>query len=96
MSSSTAIDKKENSNELLEVKFVPIPETLSKSFQNVFTNYKDGLVKSIPGGLVMGPRYAASADKIMSSVFWLGIYPGLTEEMLTYVATTIREFCHGQ
>ncbi|MFN6233577.1 lipopolysaccharide biosynthesis protein RfbH [Microcystis sp.] len=38
----------------------------------------------------------SNADKIMSSVFWLGIYPGLTEEMLTYVATTIREFCHGQ
>jgi len=38
----------------------------------------------------------SNADKIMSSVFWLGIYPGLTEEMLTYVAATIREFCHGQ
>jgi len=63
MSSSTAVDKKEDSDEL-EVKFVPIPETLSESFQNIFTNYKDGLVKSVPGGLVMGPRYAASADKI--------------------------------
>jgi len=41
-------------------------------------------------------RDLSNADKIMSSVFWLGIYPGLTEEMLTYVATTIREFCHGQ
>ncbi|TRT81548.1 MAG: lipopolysaccharide biosynthesis protein RfbH [Microcystis aeruginosa Ma_OC_H_19870700_S124] len=38
----------------------------------------------------------SNADKIMSSVFWLGIYPGLTEEMLTYVAATIREFCQGQ
>ncbi|CCI13681.1 Lipopolysaccharide biosynthesis protein rfbH [Microcystis aeruginosa PCC 9806] len=38
----------------------------------------------------------SNADKIMSSVFWLGIYPGLTEEMLTHVATTIREFCRGQ
>ncbi len=35
----------------------------------------------------------SSADKIMNCVFWIGVYPGLTEEMLTYVAKTIREFC---
>jgi len=29
-------------------------------------------------------------------LFGGNFYPGLTEEMLTYVATTIREFCHGQ
>ncbi|GAL92643.1 lipopolysaccharide biosynthesis protein RfbH [Microcystis aeruginosa] len=38
----------------------------------------------------------SNADKIMSSVFWLGIYPGLTEEMLTYVAETLTAFCRGK
>jgi CDP-6-deoxy-D-xylo-4-hexulose-3-dehydrase len=38
----------------------------------------------------------SNADKIMEGVFWIGVFPGLTEEMLTYVAATIREFCRGQ
>lgn len=37
----------------------------------------------------------SNADKIMEGVFWIGVFPGLTEEMLTYVAATIREFCRG-
>jgi len=37
----------------------------------------------------------SNADKIMSSVFWLGIYPGLTEEMLKYVVLTLKNFCKG-
>ncbi|MGV2387531.1 MAG UNVERIFIED_CONTAM: hypothetical protein LVR29_01845 [Microcystis novacekii LVE1205-3] len=37
-----------------------------------------------------------NADKIMEGVFWIGVFPGLTEEMLTYVAATIREFGRGQ
>ncbi|MDB9420702.1 lipopolysaccharide biosynthesis protein RfbH [Microcystis aeruginosa CS-563/04] len=38
----------------------------------------------------------SNADKIMAGVFWIGVFPGLTEEMLEYVAATIREFCRGQ
>jgi CDP-6-deoxy-D-xylo-4-hexulose-3-dehydrase len=38
----------------------------------------------------------SNADKIMEGVFWIGVFPGLTEEMLEYVAATIREFCRGQ
>ncbi len=37
----------------------------------------------------------SNADRIMENVFWLGVYPGLTEEMLTYVVETIREFCRS-
>ena len=29
---------------------------------------------------------------IMNDVFWIGVYPGLTAEMLDYVAETIVEF----
>jgi CDP-6-deoxy-D-xylo-4-hexulose-3-dehydrase len=38
----------------------------------------------------------SNADKIMEGVFWIGVFPGLTKEMLEYVAATIREFCRGQ
>jgi CDP-6-deoxy-D-xylo-4-hexulose-3-dehydrase len=33
-----------------------------------------------------------NADRIMEQVFWLGVFPGLTEEMLAYVAATVRQF----
>lgn len=35
----------------------------------------------------------SNADRIMNSSFWIGVFPGLTEEMLTYVAQTIQDFC---
>ena len=35
----------------------------------------------------------ANADKIMQNVFWLGVFPGLTQEMLSYIVSTIAEFC---
>lgn len=34
-----------------------------------------------------------NTDLIMNNTFWIGIYPGLTEEMLDYTVTTIEEFC---
>ena len=37
-----------------------------------------------------------NADQIMNCVFWIGVFPGLTEEMLTYVAKTIKAFCQTQ
>lgn len=33
-----------------------------------------------------------NTDAIMERAFWLGVYPGLTEEMLDYVAVKIEEF----
>ena len=35
----------------------------------------------------------SNADHIMEQVFWLGVYPGLTREMLSYVTTIIKDFC---
>jgi CDP-6-deoxy-D-xylo-4-hexulose-3-dehydrase len=37
-----------------------------------------------------------NTDKIMQNVFWLGVFPGLTEEMLNYITTIIREFCRDR
>ena len=32
-------------------------------------------------------------DQVMARAFWLGLFPGLTEEMLTYVVTKVKTFC---
>lgn len=55
------------------------------------------------GNLVRQPLYQglnyrvvgdlANSDKVMEGTFWVGIFPGLTEEMLTYTASMMREFC---
>jgi CDP-6-deoxy-D-xylo-4-hexulose-3-dehydrase len=33
-----------------------------------------------------------NTDYVMDNVFWIGVYPGLTTEMLDFVAATILEF----
>ena len=33
----------------------------------------------------------ANSDFVMNNVFWLGLYPGLTEEMLAYIIETLHE-----
>lgn len=34
-----------------------------------------------------------NSNRIMNQTFWVGIYPGLTEEMLDYTAEVIGQFC---
>jgi CDP-6-deoxy-D-xylo-4-hexulose-3-dehydrase len=56
------------------------------------------------GNLLRQPAYEScefrvigdlkNTDFVMNNVFWVGVYPGLTEEMLEYVAGTIRGFVH--
>ena len=29
-------------------------------------------------------------DLVMNNGFWIGVYPGMTEEMLEYMASTIK------
>jgi CDP-4-dehydro-6-deoxyglucose reductase, E1 len=36
-----------------------------------------------------------NSDFVMRQVFWVGVYPGLTEEMLAFVISTFQEFCSG-
>ncbi len=38
-----------------------------------------------------------NTDKVMTSTFWVGVYPGLTTEMLTFIAKSIEDFVikHG-
>ena len=32
-----------------------------------------------------------NTDRIMNDTFWVGVYPGMTDEMTDYMAKTIRE-----
>ncbi len=38
----------------------------------------------------------SGADQIMNEAVFVGVYPGLTEEMLSYMAATIRAFCESR
>ncbi|MFN5515360.1 MAG: lipopolysaccharide biosynthesis protein RfbH [Cyanobacteriota bacterium] len=46
----------------------------------------EGLSYRVVGGL-------ENTDRVMNQTFWIGLYPGLTEEMLDYVVTVIKDFC---
>lgn len=56
------------------------------------------------GNLVRQPAYQnvrhravgdlAQSDAVMNDAFWIGVFPGLDEPRLQYMAQTIREFCH--
>jgi CDP-6-deoxy-D-xylo-4-hexulose-3-dehydrase len=53
------------------------------------------------GNLVRQPAYRdanfrvvgelKNTDIIMSHTFWIGVWPGLTTEMITYVANSLKE-----
>ena len=32
-----------------------------------------------------------NTDRIMRDTFWVGVYPGMNDEMIDYMAKTIRE-----
>lgn len=32
-----------------------------------------------------------NTDRIMADTFWVGVYPGMTDEMIDYMARTIKE-----
>ena len=36
-----------------------------------------------------------NSDLVMTNTFWLGVYPGLTNEMLEYVSDVVHEFVEG-
>ncbi|GAA5163882.1 lipopolysaccharide biosynthesis protein RfbH [Viridibacterium curvum] len=71
-------------------------------FLTYLDQYKIGTRLLFAGNLtrqpyMMGRNYRVSGDLIntdivMNSTFWVGIYPGLTEEMLAFVAEKVETF----
>ena len=37
----------------------------------------------------------ANADRVMNQTFWIGVYPGLTTEMMDYVVETVGQTLGG-
>ncbi|MBQ9786891.1 MAG: lipopolysaccharide biosynthesis protein RfbH [Lentisphaeria bacterium] len=52
-----------------------------------FENLEEGVDYRVIGEL-------PNTDKIMNDSFWIGLYPGMTNEKLDYMITKIREFCN--
>jgi CDP-6-deoxy-D-xylo-4-hexulose-3-dehydrase len=53
----------------------------------------DELRESAEGYRVVGEL--RNTDRIMNDSFWIGVYPGMTEEMLEHMAAVIVEAAHG-
>ena len=49
----------------------------------------DEMRQSDKGYRVVG--YLKNTDRIMQDTFWIGVYPGMTDEMLDYVVKMIKE-----
>ena len=49
----------------------------------------DSLRRSGTGYRVVGDL--SVTDEIMDKTFWVGVYPGMTDEMIDYMARMIRE-----
>jgi CDP-6-deoxy-D-xylo-4-hexulose-3-dehydrase len=37
----------------------------------------------------------ANTDFVMDRVFWVGVYPGITESMVEYILDAFRGLCAG-
>lgn len=51
-----------------------------------FEQYAEGTDYRVPGSLEV-------TDRIMNDTFWIGVYPGMTEEKLQYMIDSIKELC---
>ncbi len=52
-----------------------------------FEQYRENVDYRISGNLEV-------SDFIMEHTFWIGVYPGMTEEKLQYMIDSIKEFCN--
>lgn len=57
--------------------------------QPAFSTLKEGVDYRIIGDL-------RNTNKVMNDSFWLGVYPGLSGEMISYIIESIREFVKSQ
>ena len=65
-------------------------------------NRKIGTRRLFAGNLTRHPAYIdqphrvvgdlTNSDVITEQTFWVGIYPGLTDEMIDYITSSVKEF----
>lgn len=100
--------KENKDEEISYFGFPLIVQTKAPFTRNQLTEYleknKIGTRNVFSGNLLRHPAYLKlknkykgagsmkNADSVMNNAFWLGVYPGITGEMLGYVKKTIREF----
>jgi CDP-6-deoxy-D-xylo-4-hexulose-3-dehydrase len=77
--------------------------------RNAFVHFLEGrkiATRLLFGGnLVRQPAYRglpfrvvgdlARTEQVMRGTLWVGVYPGLTTEMLDWIIASVREFCRG-
>ncbi|MER7156053.1 lipopolysaccharide biosynthesis protein RfbH [Streptomyces lydicus] len=76
-----------------------------KELTDFLESRKIGTRRFFSGNLTRHPAYLdrphrvvgdlANSDTVTGSTFWIGVFPGLTEEMTDYVSASIREFVCG-
>lgn len=69
---------------------------------NFLESRKIGTRRLFAGNLTRQPAYLdaehrvvgslANSDFVTEQTFWVGVYPGLTDEMIDYIASSIRDF----
>ena len=100
--------KKDKNEEVSYFGFPLIVRSHSPFTRNQLTEYleenKIGTRNIFSGNLLHHPAYLKlknkfkvigdhkNADLIMNNAFWLGVYPGITKEMINYVKKTIEKF----
>jgi len=42
--------------------------------------------------IIIGGNELVNTNKVMNDTFWIGVYPGMTNEKINYMITTIKEF----
>lgn len=52
-----------------------------------FDEYQEGVDYRVVGDL-------KNTDRIMNDTFWIGVYPGMTDEKLQYMIDCIKDFCN--
>ena len=51
----------------------------------MFESLKEGVDYKVIGEL-------KNTDKIMNNSFWIGVYPGMSDEMIKYIVKNIKTF----
>ena len=81
-------------------------EPMRNDIVNYLEDHKVATRMMFGGNLTKQPAYKdmkycvvgdlKNTDLVMNNLFWIGVYPGLTEEMIEYILTTFKKFFAGE